>query len=84
MTNFPDMVVRFVELHREGDHIHFHWRWTGTNTGPDGTGNSVDLKGYEQWVIDDSGLIAESHGHMDDAEYERQLNADNKEPPLDN
>jgi len=74
MTAFPDMVVRLVEVRQEGGHITFHWHWTGTNTGPDGTGNSVDLSGYEQWTIDGDGLILESLGHLDDVEYQRQLN----------
>ncbi len=75
MAGFPDMVVRLVDVHKEGDYVHFHWRWTGTNTGPDGTGNAVDLTGYEQWLLDESGLIRETRGNMDDAEYQRQLNA---------
>ncbi len=75
MTAFPDMVVRLVELRKMDDYIEFHWHWTGTNTGPDGTGNAVDLRGYEQWTLDDDGLILESLGHLDDAEYQRQLNA---------
>ena len=49
MSNFPDMVVALDHVHREGDYVHFHWHWTGTNTGPDGTGNAVDLRGSEQW-----------------------------------
>jgi steroid delta-isomerase-like uncharacterized protein len=75
MTSFPDMVVRLVELRRTDDSVEFHWHWTGTNTGPGGTGNSVDLRGYEQWTLDGDGLILESRGNMDDAEYQRQLNA---------
>jgi len=75
MTAFPDMVVRLVELRPTGDHVEFHWHWTGTNTGPGGTGNAVDLRGYEQWTLDDDGLILESLGHLDDVEYQRQLNA---------
>ena len=73
MESFPDMVVRFVKVTREGDYANFHWHWTGTNTGPGGTGNAVDLRGYERWLFDDSGLIIETLGHMDDAEYQRQL-----------
>ena len=73
MTNFPDMVVRLVELRRDGDIIEFHWRWTGTNTGPGGTGNAVDLMGYEAWTLNADGEILQSFGHMDEAEYERQL-----------
>ena len=75
MSAFPDMVVRLVELRSEGNRIEFHWHWTGTNTGPDGTGNAVDLRGYEEWSFDDDGLIVESLGHYDEAEYQRQLNA---------
>jgi uncharacterized protein (TIGR02246 family) len=73
MTNFPDMVVELVELRIEAGRVAFHWHWTGTNTGPGGTGNSVDLFGYEEWALGDDGLILESLGHLDDAEYQRQL-----------
>ncbi len=76
MTNFPDMVVRLVEVRQEDGYVEFHWHWTGTNTGPNGTGNAVDLRGYEKWTFDGDGLILESVGHMDDVEYQRQLNAD--------
>jgi len=75
MTAFPDMIVRLVELRSEGSRVEFHWHWTGTNTGPDGTGNTVDLRGYEEWTFGDDGLIVESRGHYDDGEYQRQLNA---------
>jgi len=70
-----DMVVRMVEVRQEGGYIESHWHWTGTNTGPEGTGNAVDLRGYEQWTFDGDGLILESLGHLDDVEYQRQLNA---------
>jgi hypothetical protein len=35
--------------------------------------NVVRISGYELWKIDNDGLIAESKGHFDRAEYERQL-----------
>ena len=75
MTSFPDMKVELVELRQANGFIEFHWRWTGTYTGPGGNGAAVDLVGYEQWLVDENGLIQESRGHMDDAEYQRQLNA---------
>jgi len=75
MTAFPDMVVNLVEVRRAGDVVEFHWHWTGTNSGPGGTGNAVDLVGFEEWTIDEDGLILTSQGHMDDAEYQRQLTA---------
>lgn len=38
-----------------------------------GTGNRVRISGYEAWTIDADGLIAESQGHYDQTEYDRQL-----------
>ena len=73
MTTFPDMVVTFDKLGPRGDATAFHWTLTGTNTGPGGTGKRVRISGYELWKIDNNGFIAESKGHFDSAEYERQL-----------
>ena len=75
MTGFPDMVVRMVEVRQEGGHVVFHWHWTGTNSGPGGTGNEVDLRGFERWTLGGDGLILESLGHFDATDYQRQLNA---------
>jgi len=73
MTTFPDMVLTFDKLEPRGDTTAFHWTLTGTNTGPGGTGNRVRISGYELWKIDNDGLIGDSLGHFDSAEYERQL-----------
>ena len=73
MTTFPDMIVTFDKLEPRGDRTAFHWTLTGTNTGPGGTGKRVRISGYELWQIGDDGLIADSLGHFDNAEYERQL-----------
>ena len=71
--DFPDMAVTFDKLENMPAGLEFHWTFTGTNTGPGGTGNKVRISGYELWKIDNNGLIAESKGHFDAAEYERQL-----------
>ena len=73
ITTFPDMAVKLDRLDIEGERIRFHWTLTGTNTGPGGTGKRVHVSGYEEWRIGADGLIAESSGHYDAAEYERQL-----------
>ena len=73
MTAFPDMVVRMDSVSLEGSHAVFHWTWTGTNTGPGGTGKGVRISGYEEWTIGPDGLITESKGHYDEAEYQRQM-----------
>jgi hypothetical protein len=77
MAAFPDMLVELTALEQDGGKLVFHWHWTGTNTGPGGTGNAVDLNGYEVWTMDADGLIEESRGHYDADEYQRQVNAAN-------
>ncbi|MEY2600932.1 MAG: hypothetical protein QOJ36_251 [Verrucomicrobiota bacterium] len=78
MTTFPDMIVTFDKLEPRGDVTAFHWTLVGTNTGPGGTGNKVRIGGYELWKIDNDGLIAESKGNFDAAEYERQLRGERR------
>jgi len=51
----------------------FHWTLIGTNTGPGGTGRRVSISGFEEWKIGADGLIAESLGTFDNADYQRQL-----------
>ena len=73
MTTFPDMVVTMDKVVHDEEGTKFHWTLTGTNTGPGGTGKRVRISGYELWKIDNDGLVAESKGHFDAAEYEHQL-----------
>ncbi len=73
MTAFPDMEVTMDRLVCESRGTVFHWTLTGTNTGPGGSGKRVRISGYELWRLDPQGLIANSEGHFDSAEYERQL-----------
>jgi SnoaL-like polyketide cyclase len=73
MTTFPDMVVTMDKLLHDEEGTRFYWTLTGTNTGPGGTGKRVRISGYELWKIDEDGLIGDSKGHFNTAEYERQL-----------
>jgi steroid delta-isomerase-like uncharacterized protein len=73
MTAFPDMLVEMVRMDKHAENVVFNWLWTGTNTGFGGTGKYVRITGYEEWIIDRSGHIAESKGYYDKVEYERQL-----------
>jgi predicted ester cyclase len=75
MSAFPDMIVQMDSVVQAGPSTIFHWTWTGTNTGPGGTGKAVHISGYEEWTIGGDGLIAQSLGHFDEAEYQRQLTA---------
>jgi len=73
MRDFPDMVVTMDNLVQEPQGVIFHWTLTGTHSGPEGTGQRIRVSGYEVWRFDAQGLIAESRGQFDAAEYERQI-----------
>ncbi len=73
MTAFSDLTVRMDRLDVTADHVRYLWTLTGTNDGPGGTGNKICISGFEEWIIDEDSLIAESKGHFDNDEYQRQL-----------
>jgi uncharacterized protein (TIGR02246 family) len=73
MTAFPNMVVSMDSVSLDGGRAVYRWTLTGANTGPGGTGKSVRISGYEEWTFGIDGLIAESKGHFDEGEYNRQL-----------
>lgn len=73
MEAFPDMIVSLDSLITTSEKTRFYWTLTGTNNGTDGTGNKVKINGFEEWALNDKGLIQESKGYFDDKEYKRQL-----------
>jgi predicted ester cyclase len=73
MTAFPDLRVLMDDVVMHGTNAEYHWTLVGTNTGPGGTGRRVRISGFEVWTIGEDGLIAESQGHFDAADYQRQL-----------
>jgi len=73
MTAFPDMIVSMDEVSElEGGAV-FRWTLVGTNTGPEGTGSGVRISGYEEWRFGENGLVGESKGHFNQADWQRQL-----------
>jgi predicted ester cyclase len=73
MTAFPDLIVSMDDLVAVGGTIHYRWTLEGTNSGPGGTGNHIRISGHEEWRMGPDGLVAESLGHYDAAEYQRQI-----------
>jgi hypothetical protein len=73
ITAYPDLIVKFDSLEPKGNRVVFHWTFIGTNTGPGGTGNQVRISGYEVWKIGSDGLVADSKGHYDAHDWERQV-----------
>jgi hypothetical protein len=73
MTAFPDLRVLMDEVIDLGEQAIYRWTLTGTHSGPGGTGRPVRISGYEEWRLSPEGLIAESRGSFDAADYQRQL-----------
>ena len=73
MTAFPDLKVTMDDLLDQGEMVVYKWTLAGANTGPGGTGRRVRISGFEEWRIGGDGLVAESQGHFDSEEYQRQI-----------
>jgi hypothetical protein len=73
MTAFPDLKVHMDDLLEQQGKLIYKWTLEGTNIGPGGTGNRVRISGFEEWQMGGDGLVAESLGHFDAAEYQRQV-----------
>ncbi|WP_255571288.1 ester cyclase [Halomarinibacterium sedimenti] len=73
MEAFPDMILTMDSLTKEKDTYRYYWTFKGTNTGPNGTGNKVDFSGFEEWTMNEQGLVQKSIGTYDADEYTRQL-----------
>ncbi|WP_224485145.1 ester cyclase [Robertkochia aurantiaca] len=74
MSAFPDMKLTMDSLTVHNNAYRYYWTFRGTNNGPNGTGNKVDFSGFEEWTINNNGLIQKSIGIYDAEDYERQLN----------
>jgi uncharacterized protein (TIGR02246 family) len=72
-NDFPDYVVRMDDIRTSGTYAVYLWTFEGTNSGPGGTGNHVKVSGWEYWRYSEDGLIAESAGHYDADDYQRQI-----------
>ena len=75
MSAFPNLTIEMVDLRITETGAEYHWRFTGINSGPGGTGNAVDFSGYEAWTFGEDGLVQQSLGNFDAADYEAQVNA---------
>lgn len=74
MEAFPDMTLTMDSLVQNPKTYRYYWNFKGTNTGPGGTGNKVDFRGFEEWTMNSEGLVQTSIGSYDAEDYKRQLN----------
>lgn len=73
MEAFPDMVLTMDSLTADNGIYRYYWNFKGTHNGPGGTGNKVDFSGFEEWTMNEQGLIQNSIGTFDAEDYQKQL-----------
>jgi uncharacterized protein (TIGR02246 family) len=81
MTDFPDLEITMDDILFEGQKVIYKWTLSGTNTGPGGTGHRVRISGFEEWELGIDGLVVNSQGHFDSADYQLQLEHGMSEEP---
>lgn len=67
---YPDLVVTSDDARRAGPSALFAWTLEGTHHQ---SGHRVRIGGWEEWTLDQDGLIVRSRGWFDAAELERQI-----------
>lgn len=69
-AEFPDLVLHMDEIRTAGHNAIFVWTLEGKHSE---TGNSVKVRGWEEWTLSDSILVSSSLGRFDAVEYDRQV-----------
>lgn len=71
MADFPQLELEQGDVVlRDDEIVEYHWTLRGEHSG---TGNRVDISGFEEWTLGSEGLVSSSRGTFDAAEYERQV-----------
>ncbi len=73
MASFPDLKLTRDFVRFAGDHGLFGWTLVGHHVE---TKNFVRASGWEEWDLDQSGLIINSLGWFDAVDYDKQVSGD--------
>ena len=69
-ADVPDLSLTCDEVRPAGNHVIFVWTFTGHDAG---TGNPLEVKGWEEWDMDADGKVISSRGLLDSDDYARQV-----------
>lgn len=68
-ADIPDLSLTCDGVREAGNHLVYFWTFTGTHAA---TGNAVSVAGWEEWDMDETGLVRLSRGWFDPDDYARQ------------
>jgi hypothetical protein len=69
-ADVPDLVLQSDGIRSAGNHVVFMWTFTGHDAG---TGNPLNVSGWEEWELDDNMKVTSSLGWFDAEDYQRQI-----------
>ena len=69
-ADVPDLVLQNEGIRSAGNHVVYLWRFTGHDAG---TGNPLNVIGWEEWELNDDMKITSSLGWFDADDYQRQV-----------
>ena len=68
-ADVPDLKLTCDDIRLSGTHAVYVWTFTGHDAG---TGNPLDIRGWEEWELDDDLKVIASRGWFDADDYARQ------------
>lgn len=71
-ADVPDLSLACDGVRASGRHVVYLWTFTGTHAA---TGNRLEVVGWEEWDLDDAGLVRLSRGWFDAEDYARETTA---------
>jgi uncharacterized protein (TIGR02246 family) len=68
-ADVPDLTLTCDDVRSSGNHVIFVWTFTGHDAG---SGNPLNVKGWEEWEVGDDLKVKSSRGWFDAEDYARQ------------
>lgn len=69
-ADVPDLILTCNEIRLAGTHAIFVWTFTGHDAN---TGNPLNIRGWEEWELDDDLKVIASRGWFDADDYAWQV-----------
>jgi len=69
-ADVPNLRLACDGVRASGNHAVYLWTFTGTHAT---TSRELIVSGWEEWDLDETGLIAKSSGNFDAEDYSRQV-----------